>query len=693
MATKLKNLMYSPPIKVIGVLLMIICVSIFSLSILTLNIIGGAYGTSSYYQTGDFYFDYGRVSHNAVEKLLVLKSEKSILASEQDDYSINMKIKRIRTIEENLESASGFVYVLENTDTGELMTNIANENPVEHIQKLKTSLLYEFDNVFFPDGSVLDYYEREYHYSEENRYNGYMTTQILEILNNANKESGQNWRYYTAIMDEVPDTDLFFYNDYQKFAIFSGYRDLSYAALSVSATMLLVGMIWLLFVCGQSRRHGEVTLSAYDEIPHELQTIITSALIAPLGAYLSVWISPIKANEILTGLALIALFVTIFFVGVLVQYTSLIRLVKKKQFIKKLAIARLLRSIFGLFKLPKLDKWYRVKLIAICVGWMFVNLMLVVFMFIGEGMSVIGVTGFLLLNGLVIYRLLYFANDLKGMMDKIHMKRLGHRYDEVAVPGLSRVLVNFAEDLDALQEGLDVAVEERIKGEKFKTELITNVTHDLKNPLTSIISYVELLKTKDTADEETKKYVDVLDEKANRLKTLIEQLVDASKASSGNVEVKLESVDIIQLSRQMCGEFSDKLEASNLECVIHHYDEPFYVEADPMILYRIVENLMSNVTKYSMAGTRVYVDVTEDNNKVVYSIKNISKEPLNMDISDLSRRFVRGDSSRNTEGSGLGLSIALSLSKLMGANLVLDIDGDLFKAVLTLNKGTKKQLP
>lgn len=239
-------------------------------------------------------------------------------------------------------------------------------------------------------------------------------------------------------------------------------------------------------------------------------------------------------------------------------------------------------------------------------------------------------------------------------------------------------------DLNNLSQGLSKAVEERVKSQRFKTELITNVSHDLKTPLTSIINYVDLLKKANIEDETARGYIEVLDRKSQRLKTLTEDLVEASKAASGTIGVNLEALDVAELVEQAVGEYDERLKQADLTVVIKKTEEPFKVMADGRHVWRILDNLLGNCTKYAMPGTRVYLDVARKGRMGVIEIKNISADPLNVPEEELMKRFVRGDSARSTEGSGLGLSIARNLTLAQKGEFQLVVDGDLFKAVIQL---------
>ena len=238
------------------------------------------------------------------------------------------------------------------------------------------------------------------------------------------------------------------------------------------------------------------------------------------------------------------------------------------------------------------------------------------------------------------------------------------------------------ENINKVSDGIALAVNERMKSEHFKTELITNVSHDIKTPLTSIINYVDLIKKEEVQDEKLQEYIDVLDRQSARLKKLIEDLMEASKASTGNLAVNLEECDIEVLLTQVIGEFEEKLQKNQLEVVVEKPEHPVKMMADGRHMWRVLDNLLNNACKYSMPGTRVYVSLKEENKSAVIIFKNISKTALNIPSDELMERFVRGDSSRNTEGSGLGLSIAQSLTELMKGTMKLEIDGDLFKVVL-----------
>ncbi len=238
--------------------------------------------------------------------------------------------------------------------------------------------------------------------------------------------------------------------------------------------------------------------------------------------------------------------------------------------------------------------------------------------------------------------------------------------------------------INNIGDGIENAVAENMKSERMKTDLITNVSHDLKTPLTSIINYVDLLKTEGVDSKNANKYLDILDKKSQRLKNLTEDLVEASKLTSGAIELHKEKINIVELINQSLGEYNEKFNQRNLTVVKTIPDKAIYINADGRRMWRVFENLYGNIFKYAMEGTRVYVDVEEHNGEIVIGIKNISEKALNISPDELMDRFVRGDQSRSTEGSGLGLSIAKTIIERHDGTMEIILDGDLFKVVIAI---------
>ena len=280
---------------------------------------------------------------------------------------------------------------------------------------------------------------------------------------------------------------------------------------------------------------------------------------------------------------------------------------------------------------------------------------------------------------LVVYAVVYW----KILREGAHELAAGDLAYRVPVEDLRGPFRAMGEDLSAIRGGIEKAVEEQMRSERMKTELITNVSHDIKTPLTSIVNYVDLLDKEDLPDGPAREYVAVLVRQAARLKKLTEDLVEASKASTGSLEVDLQRTDVNVLLDQSAAEYADRLRAQDLTLVLRSAEGEALVLADGRLLWRIFENLLGNIVKYALPGTRVYLSCTAEEGTVRIVFRNISRDPLDVPAEELIERFVRGDAARSTEGSGLGLAIANSLTELQHGTFALDLDGDLFKVTLT----------
>ncbi len=287
--------------------------------------------------------------------------------------------------------------------------------------------------------------------------------------------------------------------------------------------------------------------------------------------------------------------------------------------------------------------------------------------------------------GVVLYRMALDRQKILEGIKRINSGDMEHKIDESQLHGDNLVL---AREVNGIGEGIRNAVATSMKDERLKADLITNVSHDIKTPLTSIINYVDLIKRENIDDSRVKEYVEVLDAKSQRLKQLTDDLVEASKISSGNIVLQWEKINLVELLNQTIGEFSEKFEQKALVPVFRCKKNNLVIEADSRRIWRVIENLFNNICKYALEGTRIYIDLSEFPQKeaasrVELSIRNISKNPVMVDSDELTERFIRGDESRTTEGSGLGLSIAKNLTEAMRGKFEIVVDGDLFKVILT----------
>ena len=336
-----------------------------------------------------------------------------------------------------------------------------------------------------------------------------------------------------------------------------------------------------------------------------------------------------------------------------------------------------------------INKLFIIQLI-ICIILNYIYIKIVNSMYIWYGYFNSIMTGFTIVVSIIMSIILVYKNyrymkdikDIEEVSSKIAKGEFNIKFKSNEVKNFN----NIRENLSNINKGFKIAIEDEIKSERMKSELLTNVSHDLKTPLTSIINYVDLLQRDNLTEEQKEEYIKILDNKSKRLKVLIEDLFEASKASTGNIKLNKEDIDIVAILRQSMGEFKEKIDERNLNFKLNIPSNKIILNLDGARTWRVFENLIGNSLKYSMEHTRVYIDLRETSEDVIFEIKNISGYELNCEASELKERFKRADLSRNTEGSGLGLSIANSLVELQGGKLDISIDGDLFKVKVIFKK-------
>lgn len=474
--------------------------------------------------------------------------------------------------------------------------------------------------------------------------------------------------------------------------------------------------LYLVLVTGRVRDTDDVKLSPLDKIPTDIYAIVCVGLAFLCIAGALACVSDLLyggerryvLQEILLSQLGAAVFCMLAYTLLMAWITEIAKYVKSKTpYFKSMLIVRICRWCKGRgSRLRERAKASRARLRAAYVhsvrhiskkaallafGYVAVNFLCAMFIAV-EASAAFFLLVLIAVNIIAVAVVWKHLVALDKIMDAAEQSKNGEMPQNIGASVMPEPLKGLAQNLSFTQEEMQKAVAEGIKGERMKTELITNVSHDLKTPLTSIISYVDLLKKCDIPDTDAQKYITVLDEKSGRLKRLIEDLVEASKASSGAVTLNKMQVNLYELAVQAVGELEDGFEANGLQVVLNPPETAPIVFVDSQKTWRIIDNLLNNARKYSLSGSRVYVDIAEQDGFGQFVIKNISGEALNIDPDELTQRFVRGDSSRTKEGSGLGLSIAKDLCTLQGGTLKIEIDGDLFKATVSLPKVGSTQM-
>lgn len=503
-----------------------------------------------------------------------------------------------------------------------------------------------------------------------------------------------NYKFIAAVDTEYPIQDSL-YTKSQAYMKYMPWADNVIIIGIMSAVIFLICVVWLTAVAGRSNNREDVALLFFDRWKTEiwfavmafiLVVSITGALTMLFAEVLygdrNPWyLEGIEYGKITApAVAAVGTAAGISCCAVLTAYLSLVRVIKARTIWKN--------SILRWFVLALKYLWSNrsavTKSMVLGGGLFFVNLLMV------------SQTGFIVLMalGVDLYALIKMAqlNIEKGKIKKGVMRiAAGDTEYKIPTEGMSGDNRDMAEMINHIGEGIQNAVEKSLKDERLKTDLITNVSHDIKTPLTSIINYVGLLKQENFEDPKIQRYLDILDQKSQRLKTLTEDVVEASKISSGNINLEFINLNLVEMIHQTTGEFAEKFEKKGLTAVVNVPEEPAIVRVDGRRMWRVIENIYNNAAKYAMPGTRVYADLSMDKSLVVFSLKNVSEYPLNITADELTERFIRGDVSRSTEGSGLGLSIAQNLTQMQGGEFKLYVDGDLFKVTVTFPRIRAKE--
>ena len=517
----------------------------------------------------------------------------------------------------------------------------------------------------------------------ENYYTYYDDGQNIYLDKQYITATENDFQIYSSYIEEFSeDSEVAVISNIAKeITLFEKY---SYFIIPASAIVLILVSIYLIISIGYKKGVDGIELNDFDKIP--LEIILIAAITIGFLAFMPLFAVQEDFSLILSSLVTAALIV---YVLLAIFLHTFIKRIKSKTLLKTsycgkilICIQKVLSKIRNLIKNSYNTFNNSTDIILKIVGRLCILPILAVWIFVLFNDTPIGIILGICLLLYIIYTFFKGVLNFAKIEKKIKEMYEGNNSTKLKEAEFISEFKNTVIHLNDISNGFENAIQGRIKSERLKAELITNVSHDIKTPLTSIINYVDLLKQEDIQNDKAKEYIEILDNKSQRLKKLTEDLVEASKVSTGNVSLNLEKINVVELIKQAAGEFEDKFEKRGLKTIIDCSKNELFIKADSRYMYRIIENLFSNVYKYALDNSRVYVDIKNVDKNVVIEVKNISKDRLNVSADELMQRFVRGDKSRTSEGSGLGISIAQNLTELQNGEFNLTLDGDLFKVQL-----------
>ncbi|WP_163256479.1 sensor histidine kinase [Clostridium sporogenes] len=589
------------------------------------------------------------------EKLKEVEKENTKTETELKKEIALWSYNDYKNIKKAIESKKEIKYYIKNTLTKEAYTNLEPKTNIDRY--IKNNSIY---SISFPLKSP-----KAEKFSETNN-----------LLNSF------NWEGYIIITKDFNSNGYILKN----YNYYNSIRDRLVKEIIIGISSLIIGIFILALFKKRNYLDSPILnkiRKIYNNIPLDLKLFIFILYTAVMGSYLinlSFFYKPLGINHfIVTTLISIYIFYFIFNI----KYAIELKKDKNKFLIqyKGSFINKLLND----FRNSNLNKNIKLKIILIMILSALLAAFILLFLLLGLHNMLIAIIITVLYIILLIRYLFKKANYLNEILKATEEITCGN-LDYIIKENKGGVLGKIAHNINNMKEGYKRSLEEQIKSERLKTELITNVSHDLKTPLTSIINYIDLLKKEDLSKDEISGYISVLDRKSKRLKALIEDLFEASKMSSGSVELNIEKIDVTALLKQSIAEFEEKIKNSSLKLNFKYNDKKIYANLDGKKTWRVFENLINNIIKYSQPNTRVYIDLIETDTKIIITMKNISHYEMDFTSDEIFERFKRGDKARNTEGSGLGLAIAKSIVELQGGNLNINIDGDLFKVIIEFNK-------
>lgn len=563
-------------------------------------------------------------------------------------------------------------YIIIDEQTGNLYTNIKSKDynkEILNVQNQKIFWIYENQNITTPIDSV-----------NQDNVKYLAATYSYYSIDNL-----ENMKVYTWLSEEAFNYSNYFVIQQTIYDLFQKAPNAPAYLIFITAIGLVAMIVYLCWAIGHEQGKKQIELNRIDRLSYEILFTVVMFIVGLLMS-LVVLSAELRANQkIIIPVVLLEYLGS--YVALSVLFVSTVKRIKAKQFWHTFAIYRIYnwikRTIKYLFEKITDKGNITKKIIIVYILFIIISIILV-----GTLGSFLG---FVLLMAFwfgTLYLLIQYGKKLTMIQNALKEIYDGKPDVHLNEEELVGVLKRMAEYINDIAGGFTNAIEQSLKSERLKTELITNVSHDIKTPLTSIINYVDLLKKEDIKDAKIEQYIAILDKKSQRLKKLIEDLVEASKVSSGNVKLNIERINLKELLNQAIGEFEDRFQKKNLKIDLDIPKTDIIIEADNRYMYRIIDNLFSNISKYAMENTRVYIRLQKNDKFIEVEMKNISATRLNISADELMQRFVRGDKSRYTEGSGLGLSIAESLTEMQGGSFKISIDGDLFKVLLKWNIDT-----
>ena len=614
----------------------------------------------SYLESHSFKLDYNNTIYQLADLIDVYKSKDHILAGntlkhrgsdyELDEYTeefkqelINYDLEDYNRILNKLNKHDGIIYYA--TDGKHTFTNTKQTEKSQFKQYPAYYISEDYDWEMYPQKLEHDFYS--FGFPSIYRSSVPLDTKIFVGYTKDYLDTiSSDW-----VEKKTETTDQIYY--------FFGY-----------VITFFISLIYLTVTAGRtSFKDKEVEMNVIDKLYVDLNLI-------SIFTILTFWV--LGVNEILSYYLSTAEWalpaITIPTVSILtVLFLSVVKHLKNRTFIKHTLLYTVCHSIYRFVKAIFDNGSLGMKVTIIVILYPLVTVASLVFLPITIGIAV--------------WLALKQVNAFNKIQEGAKLMRDGNLHHQINIDGIGE-LATLATNINGINDNFKQAVHNEIKNERMKTELITNVSHDIRTPLTSLITYTDLLKT-ETDPEKMKEYIDILDQKSKRLKVLTDDLFAAAKASSGDIPVELQTIDVVALVNQGIGEVSEQISEKNFVFKLNYQEENMYVHADGKLLWRSVENILSNIFNYGLEGSRVYIDITYEVDQVLISFKNISKYELNISEDELMERFKRGDESRSSQGSGLGLSITKSLIENQNGDFKISIDGDLFKSMIYLPRSEK----